>query len=45
MGMWRNSTETQQSGNALRSGPEVKSGRGSAKDGVLGRLECGIVKE
>jgi len=24
MGAWRNSTETQQSGHALRSGPEVK---------------------
>jgi len=27
MGTWRNSTETQQSGHAPRSGPEVKNGR------------------
>jgi len=26
MGAWRNSTETQQSGHAPRSGPEVKNG-------------------
>jgi len=31
MGAWRNSTETQQSGHAPKSGSEVKNGRGSAK--------------
>jgi len=30
MGAWRNSTETQQSGHAPRSRPEVKNGRSSA---------------
>jgi len=30
MGAWRNSTETQQSGHASRSGPEVKNGRNTA---------------
>jgi len=34
MGAWRNSTETQQSGHASKSGPEVKNGRSSAKDGT-----------
>jgi len=34
MGAWRNSTETQQSGHASRSGPEVKNGKISAKDGA-----------
>jgi len=34
MGAWRNSTETQQSGHAPRSGPEVKSGRSGAEDGA-----------
>jgi len=34
MGAWRNSTETQQSGHAPRSGPEVKNGRSSAEDGT-----------
>jgi len=29
MGTWRNSTETQQSGHAPRSGPEVKNKRSS----------------
>jgi len=33
MGAQRNSTETQQSGHAQRSGSEVKNGRSSAKDG------------
>jgi len=37
--------ETQQSGQAPRSGPEVKNGRSSAKDGALERLGCGTVKE
>jgi len=45
MGAWRNSTETQQSGYAPRSEPEVKNGRSSAKDGVPERLECETVKE
>jgi len=44
LGAWRNSTETQQSGHALRSGPEVKNGS-SAKDGELERLGRGTVKE
>jgi len=30
MGAWRNSTETQQSGYAPRSGPEVKNGKSRA---------------
>jgi len=41
MGAWRNSTETQQSGHAPRSGPEVKNGRNGAEDGALERLGCG----
>jgi len=41
MGVWRNSTETQQLGHAPRSGPVVKNGRSSAKNGVLERLRCG----
>jgi len=45
MGVWRNSTETQQSGHAPRSGLEVKIGRSSAKDGAPERLRCGTVKE
>jgi len=44
MGTWRNSTETQQSGHAPRSGPEVKNGSG-AEDGTPERFGCGIVKE
>jgi len=44
MGAWRNFT-TQQSGHASRSGPEVKNGRNSAKDGAPERLGCGTVKE
>jgi len=44
MGAWRNSTETQQFGHTLRSGPELKN-RSSAKDGVPERLGCGTVKE
>jgi len=42
---WRNSTETQQSGHAPRSGPEVKNGRSGAEDGAPERLGCGTVKE
>jgi len=41
MGAWRNSTETQQSGHASRSGPEVKNVGSSTKDGALERLRCG----
>jgi len=41
MGSWRNSTETQQSGHAPRSGPEVKNWRSGAKDGAPERLVCG----
>jgi len=44
MEAWRNSTETQQSGHALRSGPEVKNERRSAEDGAPERLGCGTVK-
>jgi len=45
MGAWRNSTETQQSGHAPRSGPKVKNGRSGVKDGSPKRLGCGTVKE
>jgi len=45
MGAWRNSTESQQSGHASRSGPEVKSGRSSAKDDALERLRCWTIQE
>jgi len=45
MGAWRNFTETQQLSDAPRSGPEVKNGRSSAKDGAPERLGCGTVKE
>jgi len=38
MGAWKNSTETQQSGHAPWSGPEVKNGRSSAEDGTPERL-------
>jgi len=44
MEAWRNSTDTQQSGHAPRSGPEVKNGR-SAKDGAPERLRCGTIQE
>jgi len=37
--------ETQQSGHAPRSGPEVKNGRSSVKDGAPEKLRCGTVKE
>jgi len=40
MRAWKNSTETQQLGQAPRFGPEVKNGRSSVKDGVLERLRC-----
>jgi len=42
---WRNSTETQQSGHAPRSVPDVKNGRSGAEDGAPERLGCGAVKE
>jgi len=45
MGAWRNSMETQQSGHAPRSGPEVKNGRISAKDGESERLSCRTIQE
>jgi len=45
MGAWRNSTETQLSGHAPRSGPEVKNGRSGAEDGAPERLGGGTVKE
>jgi len=38
------SMETQQSGHAPRSGPEVKN-ESSAKDGAPERLGCGTVKK
>jgi len=44
MGAWRNSTETQQSGHAPRSGPKI-NGRNSAEDGALERLGCGTIQE
>jgi len=44
MGVWRNSTENQQSGHAPRSGLEVKNGS-SAKDGVPERLRCETIQE
>jgi len=42
-GAWRNSTETQQSSHALRSGPDVKNGRSSDKDGAPERLRRGTI--
>jgi len=44
-GMWRNSTEIQQSGHTPRSGPEVKNGRSSAKDGTPAKLGCGTIQK
>jgi len=38
---WNNSTETQQSGHALRSAPEIKNGS-SAKDGAPERLRSHV---
>jgi len=34
MGVWRNSTETQESGHASKSGAEAKNGRSSAKENL-----------
>jgi len=45
MGAWRNSTETQSSGHVPRSGPEVKNGRSSAKDGAPERLGCRTIQK
>jgi len=45
MGVWRNSTKTQQSGHAPRSGPEIKNGSSSVKNGAPERLRCGIIQE
>jgi len=45
MRAWRNSAETQQPGHAPWSGPEVKNGRSSAKDGTPERLGCGTIQE
>jgi len=45
MGAWTNSTETQQSSHAPRSGPEIKNGRSSAKDGAPERLRCKTIQE
>jgi len=45
MRAWRNSTKIQQSSHAPRFGPEMKSGRSGAEDGVSERLRCGTVKE
>jgi len=42
---WMNSTETQQSGHAPRSGAEVKNERNSAKSGVPERLRCGTIQK
>jgi len=44
MGAWRNSTKTQQLGQAPRSGSEVKNGS-SAKDGAPERLRCRAIQE
>jgi len=41
----RNSMETLQSGHASRSGPEVKNGKSSAKDGALERLRCEAIQK
>jgi len=45
MGARRNSTDTQQSGHAPRSGLEIKDGRSSAKAGPPDRLKCGTFQE
>jgi len=41
----RDSTDTQKSGHATNSGPEVKNRRSSAKDGALKRLRCGTIQK
>jgi len=41
----RNSAETQQSGHAQRSEPEVKNGISSAKDGAPKRLRRGSIQK
>jgi len=45
MGAWRNSTETELVGYPLRSGPDVKNGRNSAKDGAPESLRCGTIQK
>jgi len=45
MGVQRNSTETQQSGHAPRSGSEVKNGKSGAEDGAPERTGWETVKE
>jgi len=44
MGAWRKSSETQLSAHARRSGPQIKDGRSSAKDGAPERLRCGTIQ-
>jgi len=43
MGAWKNSTETRQSGHALRFGPEVKM-EVVPKNGAPERLRCGTIQ-
>jgi len=46
MGAWRNSSETQQSGHAPRSGPKVKNVRSGAEDGgTLSKEESAKIDE
>jgi len=45
MGTWKNSTETQQSGHAPTSEPEVKNGRNSPKDGAPQRRRFGAIQK
>jgi len=45
MGAWRNSTETQQTGHAVRFRLEVKNGRSGAEDGAPERRGCGTIHE
>jgi len=41
----RNSKQTHRSGHATRSGPVIKNGRSSAKDGALERLRCETIQK
>jgi len=45
MGKQKNSAETQQSGHAPTSGPEIKDGRSNAKDGAPERLRYGTIQK
>jgi len=45
MRAWKNSTETQRSGLAPRSGPKIKNGRSRAKDGAPETLGYGTIQE